>query len=217
MLPAEFFPPFVAMCRRLRCDPVDLLSVAANESGCNPAAWNARGRAAGLWQMTPVAAPGMGWDPADTYSFTRLSAVEQLRNWEMYFRPHAGKLVNAAACYVCTYLPAGLSTAGNPDALLCTANGRTEIPIPPGRPPWTVGQVVSWYLGNRGFDTDHDGQIHVRDLTAAIQRATAALGSTWDAYVRAIRDAEAIDVTDHGADAPVYRVDLPDDEPPEAA
>lgn len=207
MLPAEFFPPFVSVCARLLCDPKHLLSVAANESGCNPAAWNEGGKAAGLWQLTPVAAPGVGWNPNDTRAFAQLTAVQQLPYWERYFRPHRGQLVSPAAAYVCTYLPAGMSIAGNPDALLCSKDGRTDIPPAPGSHAWSTAAVVSWYKGNLGFDAKRCGEIRVRDLNAAIDRATKALGDTWLAYEREIDSLVVVDVTDGGLDAPVYRFD----------
>lgn len=182
MLQASFWPIFVAGCARLKVDPIDLLSVSANESGCNPAAWNAGGKAAGMWQMTPVAAPGMGWDPHDTHAFCNLSAEEQWPHWERYFAPHRGQLGTRAAAYLCTYLPALLNLASDPDALLCSKDGRTHA-----TQSFARSQVISWYTGNLGFDRGRTGEIHVRDLTAAIDRSTLALGGVWADYVAAIR------------------------------
>jgi len=217
LLPPEFWPVFVAGCARLEVDPVELLSVAANESGCDPRAWNAGGRAAGLFQMTPVAAPGMGWDPHDTHAFCALSAVDQWPYWERYFRPHRGRLVSRAACYLCTFLPALLDLAGEPDALLCSRDGRTHA-----SQAFARSQVISWYEGNRGFDRTRTGEIHVRDLTAAIDRSTLALGGVWSDYVAAIHREQALrdtnpDITDGGRDRPIYVVPEPPDRDPEAA
>lgn len=183
-------------------DPLDLLAVAANESGLNPAAWNKGGRAAGLWQMTPVAAPGMMWPANDTESFTRLSAAEQMPYWRRYFAPHKGRLVSRAACYVCTYLPAGICLAGDPNALLCSDDGRTDIP-PPAGGRWTKAQVISWYMGNLGFDPmvgrppKRTGEIRVRQLTAKIDEACAALGQAWTDAVALVKAAQ-------GYQGPVY-------------
>jgi hypothetical protein len=173
-------------------DPVDLLAVAANESSLDPAAYNKGGRAAGLWQMTPPAAPGMGWPKDDTQSFTRLSAAAQMPYWRRYFAPHKGQLVSRAACYVCTYLPALLHLAGDPNALLCSIDGRTDDT----RHKWTKPQVVSWYMGNLGFDphvgrpAQRTGEIRVRQLTAAIDRSCAALGTRWTDAVALVNAAK---------------------------
>jgi hypothetical protein len=165
-LSADFFAPFGTMCGRLECAPVDLLSVAASESRLNPSAHNLRGDASGLWQLMPSTAKGLGWDVTNDphlAAFRSLSAEAQLPWWERYFSPHRGLLVSAAACYVATFLPALLSHAGNPDYVLCGARG-----------------PLSWaYAANQGFDPSHKGTILVSDLTAAIDRACAALGSVW--------------------------------------
>lgn len=205
MLQPTFWPVFVAGCHRLGVDPVDLLAVAANESGCNAGAWNEGGRAAGLWQLTPAGAGAAGWPGDQTHRFSTLTAEEQWPFWERYFGLHREQLTSRAAAYVATYLPALLSLAGNPDALLCSKDGRTDAPHPER---WSVEQRIGWYTGNKGFDHGRTGEIRVRDLTAAIDRSTLAMGGVWADYVAAIRKAQAmlapVDVTDGGRDAPVY-------------
>jgi hypothetical protein len=178
----EFWPLFVAGCARIGVAPLDLLAVAANESSLNPHAWNEGGRAGGLWQLTPAGAGAAGWPRDQTHRFATLTASEQWPFWERYFGGHRGQLVSRAACYVCTGWPAGLAIAGNPDALLCSEDGRTDIPVPHeyahlGK--WPAEEVQSWYHGNISFDRGHTGEIHVRDLTAAIDRSCLALGGVW--------------------------------------
>jgi hypothetical protein len=221
MLPTPFFRPYVAMCGRIDVDPVDLLSVAANESRCDPAARNRYKRkdgvivvvAAGLWQLTAVAAPGVRWIAANLEGFAALSAEMQLPYWERYFAPHKGKLVNAAAAYVCTYLPALLDLAGNPDALLCSQDGRTDSPY-----TFKREDVIGWYAGNLSFDPHRTGEIRVHQLTEAIARSCAAMGDTWTGYVASIHAAQPaapIDVTDGGDDAPVFVGPPPSSRDPE--
>lgn len=206
MLQPTFWPVFVAGCHRLGVDPVDLLAVAANESGCNPHAWNEGGRAAGMWQLTPAGAGAAGWPADQTHRFSMLSAEEQWPFWERYFGLHRDQLKSRAAAYVATYLPALLSLADNPDALLCAKDGRTDAPHPER---WSEKERIGWYTGNVGFDRGHTGEIHVRDLLAAIDRSTLAMGGVWADYVAAIRAEQArlgpdVDVTAGGANAPLY-------------
>lgn len=170
MLTAAFFAPFIAMCARLDVSPVDLLSVACNESRCSAEAHNPHGDASGLWQLMPSTARGLGWNvDADPHldAFRALGAVGQLPWFEKYFAPHKGKLVSAAACYVATFLPALLAHAGDPSFVLCALGGPLE---------WA-------YKANKGFDPRGAGRITVSDLAAAIERASAAMGATWDGYL----------------------------------
>jgi hypothetical protein len=206
-LPAEFFAPFVAMCTRLQCDPVDLLAVAANESGLKAEAWNRSGDASGLWQLMPSTARGLGWDVfSDPHlaGFRALGPVGQLVWWERYFGSYRGRLVNRSACYTATFLPAFLSHAGDPAYVLCGARG-----------------PLAWaYAANKGFDPTGKGTITVADLTAAIDHACALLGSTWNAAVAGIRAAQSpqdnvprLDVAVN--DPPVYMAPEQPDRDPE--
>lgn len=169
----DAFPAaFKAMCTRLKVDPFDLLGVAANESGLRPDAWNHDGNASGFWQLMPDTARQLGWPLADCIAglpqFRSLSASGQLRWFEKYFAPHTGQLVNRAACYVSTFLPADIGLAGDPDAVLVDKNGRRG---------WA-------YSSNASFDENHDLRIQVRELEDAIQRN--ARGPRWDALVVAL-------------------------------
>jgi len=175
-LRADFFAPFVAMCDRLQCQPTDLLAVATNESGLDPAAHNANGNASGLWQLMPSTAKGLGWntdvDPKLAI-FRALPACAQLPWWEKYFHSYRGKLVSIGACYTATFLPALVGHAGDPNYVLCALGGQ-----------------LSWaYKANPGFDTTHKGAITVQDLTDAAIRGTHRLGSQWDDVVAAIKTA----------------------------
>lgn len=231
MISAGFPAPFLAMCATLKLrDPIDLLAVAANESGLNASAYNKGGQAAGLWQLTPVAAWKAGWNPGDKGSnmpaFAALTDVAQLPYWARYFRAHTGLLVSRAACYVSTYLPAGISLGSQPMALLCSANGRTDIPVPAEsmRDPrfkdgWPKGWVISWYTGNLGFDSKKTGEIRVHQLEEAIDRSARALGAKWSQAVQMVRDAGAIEaappyIGPEYLSAPIHpAIEIPDNDP----
>jgi len=162
-----FVSQFVADCRTiLRCDPLDLIAVTLNESGCRTTAHNPNGHASGLWQLMPETARGLGWNARDCDAglpeFRALDALGQWMWFRRYFRPHAGRLVNRAACYVATFLPADIALAADPSAVLVERGGRRG---------WA-------YEPNRGFDRRGDGRILVSDLTDAIDRA--ARGPRWD-------------------------------------
>lgn len=220
MLPSEFWPVFVAGCARIDVDPIDLLAVAANESGLKPGAWNEGGRAAGLWQLTPAGAGAAGWPRDQTHRFSTLTAVEQWPFWETYFRRFKGRLRTRAACYMATFLPALMALATDDGALLCSAEGATD-----GVGGWSKHDVQGWYNGNRGFDRGKTGEIRVRDLTAAIDRKTLALGGAWADCVAAIHREQArvrdtkpeLDISDGGNCSPLYAAPEPPERDPEAA
>lgn len=174
----DFFPAFVAMCDRLECQPTDLLAVASNESGLDPAAHNKNGNASGLWQLMPSTAKGLGWNMASDPQlaiFRALPACAQLPWWEKYFGSYRGKLVSVGACYTATFLPALVGHAGDPSYVLCALGGQ-----------------LAWaYKANPGFDTTRKGAILVQDLTNAAIAATRRLGSQWDDVVAACAAAAA--------------------------
>jgi hypothetical protein len=180
-LPDEFFDKVVAMCTRLGCDPLDLLGVAAYESGVHAMAHNPNGDASGLWQLMPSSAHGLGWDvTTDPHlaAFRALGPVGQLPWFEKYFQPYKGKLVSSSACYVAVFLPALLGHAADPNFVLCGESG-----------------PLAWaYKANANFDSGKTGVIRVSDLQAAIQRACKTLADRWseidqrvDAAVAAIQ------------------------------
>lgn len=178
MLTAAGIAALIAMCGRLECDPVDLISVAANESGISTTAHNPHGDASGIWQLMPATARGLGWDvDSDPHldRFRTLSDVQQMVWFERYFMPHRGKLNSPGAAYVATFLPALVDHAQDPNYKLCGRDG-----------------PLAWaYVANKGFDLTNKGCITVQDLSDAIERATTRLGSKWTALVDAIRAAQA--------------------------
>lgn len=158
-----FFTKMWVVCGRLKCCPLDLLKCWMNESGVRSTARNASGNASGLFQIMPAIARGLGWDPKDM-DLTRyrlLSPEEQLDWASRYYGPHAGLLVNSAACYVATFMPAFLAHAADPAWVMASTDVRQED-----------------YWANRSFDRDEKGKIVVGDLTLAIERACR--GPRWE-------------------------------------
>jgi hypothetical protein len=159
----SFVVQFVADCATiLRCNPLDLVSVTFSESDCRTRAHNPNGDASGLWQFMPATLRGLGWNARDCEAglpaFRELDHLGQWIWFRRFFRPHAGKLVSRAACYVATFLPADLELAADPDAVLVEKGGRRG---------WA-------YAPNAGFDHDHDARIVVRELEDAIARAESS-------------------------------------------
>lgn len=168
-----FFEKMWMLAARLRCKPSDLLGCWCNESNLRSTAHNANGHASGIFQLMPAIARGLGWDPKDL-DLTRyrlLTAEEQLAWAERYYAPHAGQLGTATACYLCTFLPALLSHAGEPGFVLASHECRSEV-----------------YWANRSFDRENKGSIVVGDLTMAIARA--CVGARWNEVLARLAAAE---------------------------
>jgi len=184
----NFIRQFVADCTNiLRCNPLDLIAVTANESDCRTTAHNPNGHASGLWQFMPATLRGMGWSAADCdaglSAFRQLDHLGQWLWFRRFFRPKAGLLVSRAACYVATFLPADIALAADPEAVLVEKGGRRG---------WA-------FMPNRGFDANGDLRITVRELDDAIARA--ARGPRWDDIFARVR-AEMAAQAHHADDEP---------------
>lgn len=152
-----FFTKLVIACEELQCAPADLLLVIESESNLIPSAWNRNGNASGLIQIMPFNMPGLGWTKGHE-AFRQLSGEEQVPFIRRYFLPHKGKLVNATAVYIATFLPALMKHATEPTYKMVIKNGR-----------------LGWaYAPNLGFDADHDGDIEVQELTQRLERCKNA-------------------------------------------
>lgn len=150
----EFYQGWIKIFKNLGADPLDALQVSNSESGVSPSAYNPNGPAVGLIQFLGVTLKGMGWT-GTTQEFGNLSDIQQLPYVEKYYAPYKGKLVNKAAIYTATFLPADIDMAADPTAVLVDKNGRRG---------WA-------YSPNASFDTNHDLKITVSELTDAIDRA----------------------------------------------
>lgn len=200
-IPADFERAHVQLCRDLStpgapCHPIDLAKCWNSESGVSHRALNSGGWAAGIFQLMPSTARGLGWRRGDprwdeaaeaakrqdwgTVSrlheglmreFTALSATDQLEWARLFYGAHRGSLTSPAHCYVTTFLPAELPFAGDPQHVLCAEPGR--------HPAFPHGKYPDAYEANhRAFDKMAKGWIEVRDLTARMD--LVATGPRWD-------------------------------------
>jgi hypothetical protein len=150
----------LAFCDAIGCqDPTVPLQVWANESDNKAGAHNPNGDASGIFQLMPQTARGMGY-PLDTDphldAFRASGVSAQLRWATRYYAPHKNKVGTVGEFYVCTFLPALLDCAKDPNSVLCA-----------------LGGPLAWaYRANAGFDPTGRGFIAVSDLVAAAQRAT---------------------------------------------
>ena len=138
-----------SICISLGCKAADMLLVMMNESDARAQAYNSNGGASGLIQIMPSNAKWLGI--SDMAVFRGLSPWAQLPYVKKYYAGHMGKLVNATAIYMATFVPAYMAHAGTPDWVIA----RKGNPI---------------YDSNRGFDRAGKGWIQVSDLTVALGR-----------------------------------------------
>jgi len=188
-LPANFFPEFLASCKRIGCDPVDLLSVMMSESGVNAAARNPNGNAVGLIQFMPATLKALRYQ--GTYeTFRHLSATKQLEWVERYYEPWkkaAGAWDSPAKLYQATFLPATLKAGSDPGHVIAAHMGK-----------------LGWaYDANALFDANKDGAITVGELSQAITRN--AKGARWNEMLARLLEAtgekiEAVEEYDAKAD-----------------
>lgn len=147
------------------CDAVEIidetvpLQVWANESDNRAGAHNPNGDASGVFQLMPSTAGDLGYPLArDPHLVAfRASGVSGQLPWAAkFYGNHKGQVGTVARFYLCTFLPALLSCADDPNRILAGENG-----------------PLAWaYVANRGFDADGNGYIRVGDLVAAAVRAT---------------------------------------------
>lgn len=172
-LPANFFPTLLEVCKRIECDPLDLLSVMMSESGVNAAARNPNGNATGLIQFMPSTLKSLRY--AGTWeTFRHLSATKQLEWVERYYQPwkKAAGTWTMAKLYQATFLPATLSQ-GSDDGTVIAAH---------------MGKLGWAYDANGLFDANKDGAITVGELGLAIKRN--AKGARWNEIVARLREAQ---------------------------
>lgn len=196
-----FIVQFVSDCERiLRCNPLDLIAVTFSESDCRTYAHNKNGHASGMWQFMPDTARGLGWDALDAselrdatgkrtgqtiygtsplHRFRQLDHIGQWMWFRRYFRTHAGKLVNRAACYVATFLPADIGLAADLDAILVSDPTRHD-----------KARRGAFFAPNSGFDLrgNKDGHITVGELQDAITRAAVGARAE-DLFARILKEA----------------------------
>jgi soluble lytic murein transglycosylase-like protein len=104
----EFRDKTRAISGRLECDPSDLMTCMAWESGRSFSASKknmAGSGATGLIQFMPATAQSLG---TTTAALAAMTALQQLDWVEKYFQPYKGKLHNLADLYMAILWPAGV-------------------------------------------------------------------------------------------------------------
>ena len=150
---------FISFCAALGiADHTVPLRCWANESNCDPAAWNRGGNASGIFQLMPSTAKGLGYDvTADpTLAVYRTWTVaQQLQLAVKYYASERAYLGTVAGFYCVTFLPAMAHLVGDLTATICAVGG-----------PYAFA-----YNDNKGFDRSDKGFICGQDLVDATERA----------------------------------------------
>lgn len=184
-LSSEFWIEFVKMSHRLGAKPEDMARVIMSESAFDPAATAIRGGkvvARGLNQLTEVTLPVIGMTTTQWNSMSSMSAIEQLKFIEKYYRAagsyHGVNGWNSATqLYVANFAPAHLSKSDDPHAVLYKQYK-------------TDGTLNPAYTMNAGLDRKNEqgqrrGYITVGDLTKSV------LVDVPDVVKQAIKTAES--------------------------
>jgi hypothetical protein len=148
-----FRAELAALADRLDVNPDYLAAVMSRESGFNPAATNPQSKATGLIQFMPRTAHALGTTVDKLRSMT---ALQQLRFVEAFYRPFTGGLKRPVDAYMATFMP---GFVGKPDSTVLF-----ESP--------SIG-----YVQNQGFDSQHKGTITIGDVGNAISATLAAAES----------------------------------------
>lgn len=138
-----------AISARLGCDPSDLMSCMAWESGrtFSPSVKNMAGSGAtGLIQFMPATAKGLG---TSVEKLAALSAEQQLDWVEKYFQPYKGKLSTLADLYMAILWPAAV---GKPMEHIL----------------WSQKDRPTTYRQNAGLDANKDGVITKAECSAKL-------------------------------------------------
>ena len=138
-----------AISSRLMCDPSDLMSCMAWESGrtFSPSVKNMAGSGAtGLIQFMPATAKGLG---TTVEKLAAMSAEAQLDWVEKYFQPYKGKLGSLADLYMAILWPAAV---GKPMEHIL----------------WSQKDRPTTYRQNAGLDANKDGIITKAECSAKL-------------------------------------------------
>lgn len=145
----EFRDKVRAISGRLGCDPNDLMTCMAWESGrsFSPSVKNMAGSGAtGLIQFMPATAVALGTSIA---ALQALSAVQQLDYVEKYFQPYKGRLPSLGDIYMAILWPAGV---GKPMEYVL----------------WDNHSMPTTYRQNAGLDINQNGVITKAECTAKL-------------------------------------------------
>lgn len=152
----DFRTKIEAIATSLGCDPSDLMSCIAFETGetFSPSIRNKKSGATGLIQFMPKTANGLG---TTTDALAAMSAEDQLDFVAKYFHPFHGRLASVEDLYMAILLP---SAVGKPNAAVLFKKG-------------TVA-----YDQNAGLDTNDDGEITKGEAAAkVVEKRTKGLSA----------------------------------------
>jgi len=168
----QFFTDILDVCRRIQCDPLDLLGVMMNEIGVKANARNPTSNASGLIQFLPSTLAGLGY-PDTPDDFRQLNADEQLPYVEAFFQPYVHFGLNSAArVYLAVFLPSALKQNPNNKTMIAQKGGLN----------------AAIYDQNRGLDANFDGKITVGELQQAIERHYNS--ARWQEIAARLNDAQ---------------------------
>ena len=152
-VPEEFRNRVREVARTLGTDVNHLMACMAFESGetFSPSIRNAAGSGAvGLIQFMPSTAGALG---TTTEALAAMTAVQQLKYVEKYFKPRKGKLHSLEDVYMAILWPAAI---GKPDDYVLFAKGDPQHP--------------RRYIQNAGLDFNHDGVITKKEAAATVRK-----------------------------------------------
>ncbi len=137
---AAFKSELQALADYLMTGVNELAAVMFNESLLNPQAVNGATNAAGLIQIMPATAAGLGYT---TDEILNMNAVEQMRGpVKKYLATFRGKIGQFIKAYLSVFYPAAINKPST----------------------WTFPQIVYQY--NKGIDVNKDGALTVADFEA---------------------------------------------------
>ena len=151
-VPEEFRNRVCEVARTLGTDVNHLMACMAFESGetFSPSIGNAAGSGAvGLIQFMPSTCQALG---TTTEALAAMTAVEQLKYVEKYFKPRRGKLDSLEDVYMAILWPAAI---GKPDDYVLFAKADPQHP--------------KRYIQNAGLDFNHDGEITKKEAAAMVR------------------------------------------------
>lgn len=152
-VPEEFRNRVGEVAQSLGTDANHLMACMAFESGetFSPSIRNVAGSGAvGLIQFMPSTCQALG---TTTEALAAMTAVEQLRYVEKYFKPRKGKLVSLEDVYMAILWPAAI---GKPDDYVLSIS--------------TIRNIPSAIFKTRGSTSNHDGVITKKEAAAMVRK-----------------------------------------------
>ena len=143
----SFKSKVIQICGELGCDPSNLMSAMAFETGesFSPSIRNKQSGATGLIQFMPSTAIGLG---TTTDKLAAMSAVNQLDFVRKYLKPFKNKMNTVSDVYMTILFPVAV---GKPEAFVLFKKPSKQ------------------YNQNSGLDANKDGQVTKGEAAAKVQ------------------------------------------------